>query len=263
VLINAVKIIGGSVVGSVEHIGSLFGFFGRALIGAFSMPFYWQMLKRSAIDIGMRSVPVIAMSSFFMGSVFVMQTYIGLSRFNAETALAEASVVAITRELGPLLVGLVLSGRVGASIAAEVSTMKVTEQIDALVTLRTSPIKYLVVPKLLAAVLLFPALGLLADVVGVYGGYLVSVHKLASNPHFYISNTVASLMSYDVVTGLVKTMFSGAIVALVGCYYGLNASQGATGVGVSATRAVVTSSVLVLICNYILTSLFFSASHYA
>jgi phospholipid/cholesterol/gamma-HCH transport system permease protein len=262
VVLDGIKVLGAICLDVLENIGGLFSFFGQSLLNVFAPPFYASMLLRSMLDIGFRSVPVVAVSSFFMGSVFVMQTYIGLSRFNAESALAEASVVSITRELGPLLVGLVLSGRVGASIAAEISTMRVTEQIDALVTLTTSPIKYLVVPRLLAAVLLFPALGAIADIVGVYGGYLVSVYKLYSNPHFYITNTVASLTSYDVITGLVKTSFFGAIIAMVACYYGLNANRGARGVGTSVTGAVITSSVLVLLCNYVLTSLFFSAGAY-
>jgi phospholipid/cholesterol/gamma-HCH transport system permease protein len=261
--IDVVKNVGGITLSMAAAVGNMTTFTLRSLSNVFIVPFYFQMLWRSIADIGLRSVPVIAMSSFFMGSVFVMQTYIGLSRFHAETALADASVVAITRELGPLLVGLVLSGRVGASIAAEISAMKVTEQIEALLTLNTSPIRYLVVPRLLAAAITFPLLCLVADVIGVYGGYLVSTKKLASNPAFYITGTINALESYDVISGLIKTSFFGVTVAIVGSYYGLKASHGASGVGNTVTRAVVMSSALVLLLNYILTSFMFNDGIYA
>lgn len=259
--IEGLKILGAAFIEAIGLVGDIAIFFLHAFLSIFMAPFYPSQTIKSVVDIGLHSVTIIAISSFFMGSVFVMQTYIGLSRFNAVGALAEASVVSITREIGPLLVGLILSGRVGASISAELSTMQVTEQIDALRTLNTPPMRYLVAPRLIAAILVFPILGIVSDVVGVYGGYLVAITKLSSTPHMYISNTISSMTSYDVITGLIKTSCFGAVIVLSGCYSGFRANRGAQGVGDSVTQSVILSSSLVLLSNYVLTSIFFGSSN--
>jgi phospholipid/cholesterol/gamma-HCH transport system permease protein len=168
-------------------------------------------------------------------------------------------VLSITRELGPVLAGLMVAGRIGASMAAEIGTMRVTEQIDALTTLSTNPFKYLVVPRLLAGVLMLPLLVLVADIIGVFGGYLVGVYKLGFNAGVYINSTVDFLEPLDVISGLVKASVFGFLIALMGCYNGYYSKGGAQGVGAATTNAVVSASILILTSNYIITELFFAS----
>ena len=171
---------------------------------------------------------------------------------------ANVVVLSICRELGPVLAGLMVAGRIGAAMAAELGTMRVTEQIDALVTLSTNPYKYLIAPRLVAGIAMLPLLVATADVIGVLGGYLVSVYKLGFNPGVYMQNTVDFLEFLDVFSGLVKAAVFGFIVALMGCYHGFHSRGGAQGVGKATTNAVVSASILILIANYIVTELFFS-----
>jgi phospholipid/cholesterol/gamma-HCH transport system permease protein len=167
-------------------------------------------------------------------------------------------VLSMTRELGPVLAGLMVAGRIGAAIAAEIGTMRVTEQIDALTTLSTNPLKYLVAPRLVAGLLMLPLLVAVADLIGVFGGYIVSIYKLGFNPATYIKNTVDFVEFLDVVSGLVKAAVYGFLVTLMGCYHGYHSRGGAQGVGAATTNAVVSASILILIFNYIITELFFS-----
>jgi phospholipid/cholesterol/gamma-HCH transport system permease protein len=198
------------------------------------------------------------MTAVFTGMVLALQTYTGFSRFNAETAIPNVVVLSICRELGPVLAGLMVAGRIGAAMAAELGTMRVTEQIDALVTLSTNPFKYLIAPRLIAGIAMLPVLVATADVIGVLGGYLVSVYKLGFNAGAYLQNTVDFMEFLDVFSGLVKAAVFGFIVALMGCYHGFHSSGGAQGVGKATTNAVVSASILILIANYIVTELFFS-----
>ena len=190
--------------------------------------------------------------------VLALQSYTGFARFSAEGAIANVVVLSITRELGPVLAGLMVAGRIGAAMAAEICTMRVTEQIDALTTLSTNPMKYLVAPRLIAGFLMMPLLVLVADVIGVFGGYLVAVHKLGFNPSNYLQNTWDFLEFSDVVSGLVKASAFGFIITLMGCYHGYNSKGGAQGVGMATTNAVVSASILILCSDYILTEIFFS-----
>ncbi|MCW5700816.1 MAG: ABC transporter permease, partial [Rhodospirillales bacterium] len=164
----------------------------------------------------------------------------------------------LTRELGPVLAGLMVAGRIGASMAAEIGTMRVTEQLDALTTLSTNPMKYMVAPRLLAGVLMLPFLVLIADIIGVFGGYLVAVYKLGFNPANYIQGTWDFLQAEDVISGLAKAAVFGFIVTLMGCYHGYNSRGGAQGVGTATTNAVVTAAILILCFDYILTEVFFA-----
>ena len=191
--------------------------------------------------------------------VLALQSYTGFARFAAgsENAVANVVVVSITRELGPVLAGLMVAGRIGGSMAAEIGTMRVTEQIDALTTLSTNPYKYLVVPRLLAGLLMLPILVLVADIIGVFGGYMVSVFKLGFNPTSYINNTYDFVTTTDIVSGLVKAAVFGFIIALMGCYSGYHSKGGAQGVGAATTNAVVSASILILTFNYVITELFF------
>ena len=221
-------------------------------------PFYPRLFLRQIRDIGFYSLPVVALTTLFSGMVLALQSYSGFARFSAEGAVATVVVLSITRELAPVLAGLMVAGRVGAAIAAEIGTMRVTEQIDALVTLSTNPCKYLVVPRLVAGTLMLPFLVLVGDVIGVMGGYIVGIGKLEMNAGSYLAATFDFLKMIDVVSGLVKAAVFGFIVTLMGCYHGYYSKGGAQGVGAATTNAVVSASILILIANYLVTELFFA-----
>ncbi len=220
-------------------------------------PFYFGELGRQLLRIGYFSLPVVGLTTLFTGGALALQIYAGGARFNAETVVPSIVAIGIVRELGPVLGGLMVAGRVSSSIAAELGTMRVTEQIDALTTLSTDPMKYLVLPRVLAATLALPVLVLIGDVIGVMGGYFVGVARLGFNPANYIKNTLDFLETMDVVSGLVKAGVFGFILGLMGCYHGYNSGRGAQGVGQATTNAVVSASVLILAANYALTEAFF------
>lgn len=251
--------IGKNTLSISERVGALVLFTSRAVLGIFKAPLDIRSIYSQFKIIGFYSLPVVGMTALFSGAVLALQSYTGFSRFMvAESSVATVVVLSITRELGPVMAGLMVAGRVGAAIAAEIGTMKVTEQIDALYTLSTEPIKYLVTPRLIACIIMLPCLVIVADVVGVFGGYLVSVYKLGFNKIYYLKNTFKYLESIDVISGLVKAAFFGAIIAIIGCYNGYNSGKGAQGVGSATTAAVVNSSALILLANYIITEFFFS-----
>jgi phospholipid/cholesterol/gamma-HCH transport system permease protein len=210
------------------------------------------------MNIGYYSLPVVGLTTLFTGMVLALQSYTGFTRFNAEGAIAGVVVLSVTRELAPVLAGLMVAGRVGASIAAEIGTMRVTEQIDALTTLSVNPFKYLIAPRVIAATLTLPVLVLIGDIIGIYGGYIVSIYSLGFSPANYLSQTWDVLEVMDVMSGLIKAAAFGFIVAIMGCYHGFNSGRGAQGVGAATTNAVVSSSILILIFNYLLTQVFFS-----
>ncbi len=220
-------------------------------------PFYFRLMLRQMIDIGYYSLPVVGLTAVFTGMVLALQTHTGFARFAAQGAVATVVLLSMTRELGPVIAALMVAGRIGASIAAEIGTMRVTDQIDAMTTLSTNPFKYLVVPRLIAGVATLPVLVLVADVIGVFGGFLVSTYKLGFNAAGYLGQTVDNLRSEDVVSGLIKAGVFGFIVALMGCYHGYNSRGGAQGVGAATTHAVVSASILVLLVDYLLTSVLF------
>jgi phospholipid/cholesterol/gamma-HCH transport system permease protein len=250
--------LGRQTIDFFQKVGILSIFIAKIMSGLVKRPFYLGLILRQLISIGYFSLPVVAMTAIFSGAVLALQSYTGFSRFSAESSIATVVVLSITRELGPVLAGLMVAGRVGASIAAEIGTMKVTEQIDALFILSTDPIKYLVVPRVVASVITMPCLVLIGDIIGVMGGYLVSVHKLGFNGTSYITNTIEYLETMDVVSGLVKASVFGFIIAIMSCYHGYYSGKGAKGVGSATTDAVVSSSILILLSNYLITELFFS-----
>jgi phospholipid/cholesterol/gamma-HCH transport system permease protein len=249
--------IGKFTLSNVAKLGELGIFVGGVIKHCFIPPFYPKLILKQFLQIGYFSLPVVGLTAIFSGAVLALQSYSGFSRFNAESTIATVVVLSITRELGPVLAGLMVAGRVGASIAAEIGTMKVTEQIDALRSLSTNPIKYLIVPRVIAGVLTLPILVLVADIIGVMGGYLVSVHSLGFSPGPYISNTFKFLEPIDVISGLTKSAFFGFVIATMGCYFGYNSNRGAEGVGVATTNAVVSASISILLLNYIITKIFF------
>lgn len=255
---NFLALIGRVVLGFLGHFGRLTIFAGTAISHCVRPPLYPRLIGRQMIDIGYYSLPVVGLTAIFSGMVLALQSYTGFARFSAESAVANVVVLSMTRELGPVLAGLMVAGRIGASMAAEIGTMRVTEQIDALSTLSTNPFKYLVVPRLIAGLCMLPLLVLVADIIGVFGGYLVGVYKLGFNPGVYINSTVDFLQPLDVISGLVKAAVFGFLIALMGCYNGYYSKGGAQGVGAATTNAVVSASILILTTNYIITELFFS-----
>lgn len=240
--------------------------FGRVTLFAFdtirhllSPPFYRREFAVALVQIGWFSLPVVGLTAFFTGGALALQIYSGGARFSAEAVVPQIVAIGMARELGPVLGGLMVAARVASSIAAEIGTMKVTEQIDALVTLSTHPMKYLTVPRVLAATLAVPLLVAVGDSIGILGGWLVGVSTLGFNASTYLKNTTDFLEFWDVASGLVKGAVFGFIVALMGCYFGMNSGRGAQGVGAATKAAVVAASVLILAANYVLTRMFFTS----
>ncbi len=255
--INYLKKIGDLSFGIFCSIGEIVLFFIECVKYIFLDKFYPKVFLAQLIKIGYNSLPVVGLTSIFTGMVLALQSYTGFSRFSAESAIPNVVVLSITRELAPVLAGLMVAGRSGAAIAAEIGTMKVTEQIDALKTLSTNPYNYLIVPRILAGLISLPFLVFIGDIIGVFGGYLICTQVLNFNPTVYLQNTFNFVQFLDVFSGLVKACVFGFIITFMGCYHGFNAKGGAQGVGMSTTYSVVSSSILILLTNYILTSLFF------
>lgn len=258
-LIAPLGALGRACLTTLAAIGQIALFALDALRHIATPPFYLRETARQFLTIGWLSLPVVGLTALFTGGALALQIYAGGSRFNAEAVVPQIVAIGIARELGPVLGGLMVAGRVAAAIAAEIATMKVTEQIDALRTLSTHPMKYLTAPRLIAATLSLPVLVAVGDSIGIFGGYLVSTSRLEFNPAAYLSNTRDFLTTWDVVSGLIKGAVFGFIVALMGCYHGMNSGRGARGVGRATTQAVVSASILILAANYLLTEAFFSA----
>jgi phospholipid/cholesterol/gamma-HCH transport system permease protein len=256
--LNPLQPIGRAVLALLAEIGRVALFLKDGLAQGLSPTFYVRQILEQMWRIGYNSLPVVGLTAFFTGGALALQIYLGSSRFNAEGLVASIVALGITRELGPVLAGLMVAGRVGASIAAELGTMRVTEQIDALVTLSTNPFKYLVGPRLVAAVVTLPILVAIGDTIGIMGGYIVGTRSLGFNSYAYIKNTSDFLEVDDVTSGLIKAAVFGFIIAVMGCYHGFNSKGGAQGVGRATTNAVVSSAILILAANFALTNLLFS-----
>jgi len=250
--------IGRWVLNMLAAIGRLAWFTLDTVRHIVTPPFYLRELGQQLLQIGWLSLPVVGMTAFFTGGALALQIYAGGARFNAEAVVPSIVAIGMVRELGPVLGGLMVAARVASSIAAEIGTMKVTEQIDALVTLSTNPMKYLTVPRIIAATLAVPVLVAVGDSIGIFGGYLVGVNRLDFNAAAYMSNTVNFLEAGDILSGLAKGAAFGFIVAIMGCYWGMQSGRGAQGVGAATKSAVVSASVLILAANYVLTEVFFS-----
>lgn len=253
---NPLALVGRFVIALLSEIGRIFEFAMKAVPLAFMPPIYGRLILQQIMRIGYFSLPVVGLTAFFTGGALALQIAVG-SEIGAETLVPQIVVLGITRELGPVMAGLMVAGRVSASIAAELGTMRVTEQIDALVTLATNPFKYLVAPRLIAAVITMPILVGIGDVIGVMGGWVVGVYSLDYNSASYLKNTADFLKVGDVTSGLWKAAVFGFIIALMGCYHGYNSKGGAQGVGAATTNAVVSAAILILAANYMMTSLFF------
>lgn len=254
--------MGSRVRGATTGVLDYFVLAGRALRFTFSRPFYWRDALIQMDRIGVGSLPIVLLAGLFTGMVLALQSSVELSRMGAEVFIGSLVGASMVRELGPVLCGLMVAGRAASGIAAELGSMKVTEQIDALQSFGTDPIKKLVTPRMIAATLMVPMLTVVADVVGIFGGMVVSVFRVGITADAYMQgvlNTLAQsgflfgFFPKDFVTGLVKPLVFGGIIAHTACYYGLNARGGTEGVGLAATRAVVTSSVLILAVDYFIT----------
>lgn len=257
-ILSACQMTGFAIMSVLASIGNLVIFAGRSVYHMLTPPFFGDNILKQFVNIGYFSLAVVGLTALFSGMVLALQSYTGFTRFNAEGAVATVVALSITRELAPVLAGLMVAGRIGASIAAEIGTMKVTEQIDAMRTLSVNPYKYLVGPRLLAGLLMMPVLVFIADIIGIFGGFLVGVYVLDFSAVNYLQQTFDFLEAWDVISGLIKAAVFGFIVALMGCYNGFSSGRGAQGVGAATTSAVVSASILILIFNYILTQVFFS-----
>ena len=255
---NFLANLGRVVLALLAETGRVTLFIKDAIIQGLTPTIYFRQIFDQLMKIGYNSLLVVGLTAFFTGGALALQIYLGSSRFNAESLVASIVALGITRELGPVLGGLMVAGRVGSSIAAELGTMRVTEQIDALVTLATNPFKYLVGPRIIAAVISLPILVGIGDVIGIMGGYIVGTRSLDFNSYAYIKNTVDFLELDDVTSGLIKAAVFGLIISVMGCYHGFNSRGGAQGVGRATINAVVSSAILILAANFVLTSVLFS-----
>ncbi len=254
-MINWLEKLGDKVFLLLSEMGRVLIFLGQTLRWTFSSPFYVKNALKQMEVIGVNSVPVVMTTAISTGMVLALQSYTGFKRFGAESLIGAVVSLSMTRELGPVLTGLMVAGRAGASMAAELGTMKVTEQIDALTTLATNPMKYLVVPRFVASTVMMFFLTVLGMMIGVTGGYFVGVKVLGTNPTTYYNQSVSNTEVKDVWYGLVKALVFGAVVGLIGCYKGFTTEGGAEGVGKATTGAVVISCMLILILDYFLSAL--------
>ncbi|MQY41153.1 MlaE family lipid ABC transporter permease subunit [Epibacterium sp. SM1969] len=250
--------LGRATLATLASMGRVSIFAGSSFSHMLRPPFYPREFLVALLQIGWLSLPVVGLTAVFTGGALALQIYSGGARFNAEAVVPQIVAIGMVRELGPVLAGLMIAARVTSSIAAEIATMKVTEQIDALTTLSTNPMKYLVAPRVLAALLTVPILVGVGDIIGILGGYVVATQNLGFNPAAYLKNTVDFLEWLDIVSSLTKGAAFGVIAALMGCYYGMQSGRGAQGVGRATKSSVEAAAVLILAANFVLTGMFFS-----
>lgn len=254
-----IRRVGNYTLNICSQIGSVTLFIVNNFLNLFSYPFFFKEFAQQLINIGFYSLPLVGLTTIFVGMVLALQTYTGFARFSGESAVASVVVISITRELGPVMTGLMVAARVSSSMAAELGAMRVSEQIDALKTMNVNPYKFLTIPRILACIIALPILTLVGDCIGVFGGFLVGVTALNFSSYAYMDQTILNLEAIDVISGLVKSAFFGFSMSLFGCYCGFNSEKGAQGVGTSTINAVVLACSTILIFNYILTSIFFSS----
>jgi len=249
--------IGQTTLHALSGIGRVFLFIANILANLLTRPFYFKELGHSLINIGYFSLPVVGLTTFFTGGALALQIFAGGARFNAEAVVPQIVAIGLVRELGPVLVGLMIAARVTSSIAAEIATMKVTEQLNALKTLSTNPIKYLVIPRVLAAIIVLPILVSIGNIIGIFGGYIVSTRALDFNWISYLQSTVSFLELSDITSSLIKASAFGGIASLMGCYFGIHSGQGARGVGEATRSSVEAAAIFILVANFVLTGALF------
>jgi phospholipid/cholesterol/gamma-HCH transport system permease protein len=249
------ELIGRGILRLANGVGRFFILLGQTILGAIRPPWGVRETAAQVVRVGVDSVPVVFLTALFTGGVLALQTFHGFQRFHAEGYIGSVVALSMLRELAPVLTGLMVAGRAGSAMAAELGSMRVTEQIDALVSLATDPVQYLFVPRVLAGILVLPMLTVLADATGIIGGYLVAVQYLGANPVVYIDNSFQFLKMDDLTSGLIKSAVFGGLLALVGCQTGFDTRGGAEGVGRSTTTAVVIGSLSILISDFFLTKI--------
>lgn len=252
-----IESLGGWLLGFLTEMGAISLLFVKAFLWMFRPPLRFRNVARQMEAVGVESIPVVLITATFTGMVLALQSYTGFQRFNAEGLVGTVVALSMTRELGPVLTGLIVAGRAGAAMAAELGTMKVTEQIDALASMAVDPIQYLITPRLLAGMLMLPMLTVFSDFIGIIGGYLISVQMMEANPGIYIRRTIQYLEPTDIWGGLLKATVFGTLIATISCYKGFNTQGGAEGVGRATTGAVVIAEMLILISDYFLTAFLF------
>ena len=255
-MVNIFNSIGKISLSIFENLGKITLFFFMSFFWLFKKPFYFKQFLSQFLDIAFYSLPVVGLTTFFSGMVLALQTFSGFDNFNDESTISKIVLTSILRELGPVLAGLMVCGRVGAKMAAEIATMRVSNQIDALETLSTRPMQFLISTRLLASIIAVPFLVLVGNIIGVFGGFIVATFKLDLNPILYMISTIDNFNSIDLIQGLIKALVFGIIISIISCYFGFNASGGAEGVGRATTISVVTASTLILTSTYFITALF-------
>ncbi|MFZ5585783.1 MAG: MlaE family ABC transporter permease [Thermodesulfobacteriota bacterium] len=257
VLGKPLEMVGGAVMRGLEEAGELLLLFIQTCLWLLRPPWRLHLIFRQMEFVGIKSINVTVLTGAFTGAVFALQSYHGFSLFGAESLVGSTVALALTRELGPVLTALMVTGRAGSAMAAELGTMRVTEQIDALYVMAVNPIQYLVLPRVVASIIMLPLLTIVADYVGIVGGYVVGVHLLGINSGIFVAKIIEYMEFSDISMGLIKAGVFGLILSLVGCYKGFYASGGAEGVGRATTEAVVLASVSILAADYVLTALMF------
>lgn len=257
ILIKFPALVGRKTLNFFQFMGERAISFFYLIITIFSKPIYFQRLWEEIINIGVTSVPIVAMTAIFSGSVLALQSYVGFSQYNAADSIPLVVVLSITRELGPVLTGLMLSGRIASNIASEIGAMRITDQLDAIKIIGIEKTQYLLRPKLIAMILFMPILTIISDTLGIFGGYLVSIYKLKFNEAAYIKSTLDYLKMSDIWYGIIKSFYFGIIIICVGYLSGLYAQKNSHGTGIATRNAVVYSTVLILIANYLLTYILF------
>lgn len=255
------RLLGNRAINICAHIFLLTNFLTTVVRCLCTPPYYFNVIIQQLINICFYSLSLVALTAFFSGSVLALQTYDALAYLPlgvSNLTVSRVVVISTIREIGPVIVGLMIASRVGASIAAEISSMRVTEQIDALIMLATHPVRYLVIPRVIATSIALPFLVLVSDVIGIFGGYTISIYKIGIDSSQYLHNTISNLEFYDVAIGLAKSLIFGNIIALVSSYHGYYSAKGAQGVGIATMNSVVYSSISILAVNYLITELFFS-----
>ncbi|MFZ6016578.1 MAG: MlaE family ABC transporter permease [Nitrospirota bacterium] len=256
-MLRVIELLGRYIMSFAEELGRILLLLYSTLKQMVLLPFEIRNTFKQMLEVGIRSLPVVLITAIFTGMVFALQTFTGFKRFGAEVLVGTVVALSMTRELGPVLTGLIVAGRAGAAMAAELGTMRVTEQIDALETLATNPIKYLVVPRFIAGIFMLPALTIVADIIGIIGGYLITVGLFEVSSTLYWKRTWDYLEVSDIYNGLVKSGFFGASIAIISCYKGFYTRGGAEGVGKATTGAVVLSSMTILVSDYFLSAWLF------
>lgn len=256
-MIKFLELTGKPIILIIEEFGRILQLFLSTVSWLFRPPFRFRIIFKQMEFVGVSSLPVVLITGTFTGMVLAIQTYYGFRMFGGESLVGATVALSMTRELGPAITALMVTGRAGSAMAAEIGTMRVTEQIDALYTMSVDPIQYLVMPRVMAGIIMLPVLTIISDFIGILGGYFVGVHLLNINSGIFIARTIEFVDLHDIFNGLIKSAVFGLILALIGCYKGFYTSGGAAGVGRATTQAVVFASVSILISDYFLTAVMF------